>query len=206
MQALSHFSYDASGGQLILCDLQGGPDATGGAVLTDPAILSLEMTYGGTDMGADGMYSFFNEHVCNSFCDENWLEPGYTAPFLRPVGATTRWDGTTARYVDEDGTHTYVPRVSDTDEEATESESADGSQSQSESEVESELVSELVSESEAESASVDEEEQEEEYEEYEEEEEEESEEGEEQESVQSVEQWYEEYEEQSYVVEEIAAS
>jgi hypothetical protein len=38
MQALSHFSYHKSGGQLVLCDLQGGMLSRGrGAVLTGVA-------------------------------------------------------------------------------------------------------------------------------------------------------------------------
>ena len=41
MQAVSHFSYHASGGQFVLCDLQGGVYRDG-AVLTDPVILSRE--------------------------------------------------------------------------------------------------------------------------------------------------------------------
>jgi hypothetical protein len=39
MQALSHFSYHQSGGQHVLCDLQGGVYRDG-IVLTDPAVLS----------------------------------------------------------------------------------------------------------------------------------------------------------------------
>ena len=35
MQALSHFSYDATGGNLVLCDVQGGIYSNG-AIITDP--------------------------------------------------------------------------------------------------------------------------------------------------------------------------
>jgi hypothetical protein len=44
MQALSHFSYHQSGGQHVLCDLQGGVYRDG-IVLTDPAVLSRTKEY-----------------------------------------------------------------------------------------------------------------------------------------------------------------
>ncbi|WIA19927.1 hypothetical protein OEZ85_005816 [Tetradesmus obliquus] len=60
MQALSHFSYHRSGGQLVLCDLQGGMLSRGrGAVLTDPVIMSRSRSYGVTDLGSDGISTFF---------------------------------------------------------------------------------------------------------------------------------------------------
>ena len=63
MQAVSHFSYHASGGQFVLCDLQGGVYRDG-AVLTDPVILSRNKLYGPTDLGPTGISSFFSRHVC----------------------------------------------------------------------------------------------------------------------------------------------
>jgi hypothetical protein len=69
MQALSHFSYHHSGGRLVLCDLQGGIQCQGGrpkqAVLTDPAILSLDKRYGATDLGKEGVATFFHHHECS---------------------------------------------------------------------------------------------------------------------------------------------
>jgi len=35
MQALSHFTYHISGGEFVLCDLQGGLSSDG-AIITDP--------------------------------------------------------------------------------------------------------------------------------------------------------------------------
>jgi hypothetical protein len=70
MQALSHFSYHHSGGRLVLCDLQGGIQSQGGrpkqAVLTDPAILSLSKRYGSTDLGKEGIATFFHHHECTT--------------------------------------------------------------------------------------------------------------------------------------------
>ena len=74
MQAISHFSYHASKGQHLLCDLQGAVYSDG-VVLTDPAILSCDQRYGPTDLGEKGIISFFEEHVCNEFCRSGWLRP-----------------------------------------------------------------------------------------------------------------------------------
>lgn len=71
MQALSHFSYDVSGGELLLCDLQGGV-GNAGAVLTDPAICSRDREYGATDLGVSGIDLFFREHKCRNFCWKSW--------------------------------------------------------------------------------------------------------------------------------------
>lgn len=53
VQALSHFSYHASGGACVLCDLQGAVYDEF-LVLTDPVIMSRTAEFGATDMGADG--------------------------------------------------------------------------------------------------------------------------------------------------------
>lgn len=75
MQALSHFSYHISGGQLLLCDLQGGVTPQG-LILTDPAIMSTDIgAYGPTDLGPDGIDMFFRHHQCNEFCRAHWMSP-----------------------------------------------------------------------------------------------------------------------------------
>lgn len=54
MQALSHWSYHSTGGQLTLVDLQGGVSVNG-AVLTDPVVLSRTAgAYGVTDLAPTG--------------------------------------------------------------------------------------------------------------------------------------------------------
>ncbi|OEU12600.1 putative elongation factor 2 kinase [Fragilariopsis cylindrus CCMP1102] len=55
----------------ILCDLQGGVYQDG-VVLTDPVVCSIPRTYGPTDLGLQGMNSFFANHTCNEFCRSNW--------------------------------------------------------------------------------------------------------------------------------------
>ncbi|KAI0180409.1 kinase-like protein [Hypoxylon sp. FL1284] len=88
MQALSHFSYHVSGGQFVLCDLQGGVYRRE-VVLSDPVILSRNRDYGVTDLGPDGISSFFSYHVCNDYCRSNWTKPGNARPVFRPVAGTT---------------------------------------------------------------------------------------------------------------------
>ncbi|KAI8716902.1 Alpha-type protein kinase domain-containing protein [Fusarium sp. LHS14.1] len=71
MQALSHFSYHVSGGQFVLCDLQGGIYQRE-IVLSDPVILSRNRDYGVTDLSPEGISSFFSQHKCNNYCRPHW--------------------------------------------------------------------------------------------------------------------------------------
>ena len=74
MQALSHFSYHVSGGFFLLCDLQGGIYRDG-VVLTDPVIMSRRKEYGPTDLGPEGISTFFARHECNQYCRSEWTSP-----------------------------------------------------------------------------------------------------------------------------------
>lgn len=94
-QALSHHSYHASGGQYLLCDVQ-GVERDGHFVLTDPAVHSQDGTHGPTDGGADGMVSWFARHRCNRWCGEGWRR---AAPF-----------GGEARHPALSGTSFFPPR------------------------------------------------------------------------------------------------
>jgi hypothetical protein len=92
MQALSHFSYHKTGGQMVLCDLQGGIVNTRrfqGAVLTDPVILSRTRSYGVTDLGTDGISTFFARHTCNRYCQNHWTKPRDAGVYY-PACAGTR--------------------------------------------------------------------------------------------------------------------
>ena len=88
MQALSHFSYHLTGGQFVLCDLQGGIYRRE-VVLSDPVILSRNREYGVTDLGPEGISSFFSQHRCNEFCRSNWTQPTNPQRYYRPVPGTT---------------------------------------------------------------------------------------------------------------------
>ena len=74
MQALSHFSYDTTGGSFLLCDLQGGAYRDG-MVLTDPVVMSRDHRYGPTDLGPQGIANCFSQHTCNKFCSLSWVRP-----------------------------------------------------------------------------------------------------------------------------------
>ncbi|KAI0882056.1 kinase-like protein [Annulohypoxylon maeteangense] len=88
MQALSHFSYHISGGQFVLCDIQGGVYQHE-VVLSDPVILSRNRDYGVTDLGPVGISSFFSQHRCNNFCRSNWMKLSSPVQIFRPVARTT---------------------------------------------------------------------------------------------------------------------
>jgi len=97
MQALSHFSYHTSGGQFVLCDLQGGVYSDS-VVLTDPVILSRLKSYGVTDLGQQGISSFFSNHQCNEFCKANWSRPADQRRYFQPQQGTSMMRaGTNAR-------------------------------------------------------------------------------------------------------------
>jgi len=74
MQSISHFSYHTSGGNFVLCDLQGGVYSDG-AVLTDPVVMSAARKFGPTDLGRDGISTFFARHVCTEYCRAQWTKP-----------------------------------------------------------------------------------------------------------------------------------
>ena len=81
MAAFSHYSYHRSGGQLLVCDLQGRYRHNRYArkksrfELTDPAICSRRRSYGPTDLAEKGIETFFASHECNEFCDDEWQRP-----------------------------------------------------------------------------------------------------------------------------------
>jgi hypothetical protein len=76
MQALSHYSFHKTGGNYLLCDLQGG-HYEDDYVLTDPVIMSQDNSkkYGSGDLGAEGIDNFFAHHRCGKFCNKLWLKP-----------------------------------------------------------------------------------------------------------------------------------
>jgi hypothetical protein len=71
LQAFSHFTWVVSGKSLVICDLQ-GVEGSGRVTLTDPAIHSsvtvTASTYGHTDLGQQGIHTFFKTHLCGDVC------------------------------------------------------------------------------------------------------------------------------------------
>ena len=94
MQALSHFSYHISGGQLLLCDVQGGVYRDG-AILTDPVVQSRTAgRYGPTDLGQDGISTFFARHACNKYCQgKGWSRPYESRAFFKATPGTAMQAG-----------------------------------------------------------------------------------------------------------------
>lgn len=93
---LSHFSFHVSGGECLLCDLKGGEIDEGDgltnagrvALLSDPCLHSRGRRYGPSDLGCDGISSFFSRHICTDVC-RGWLRPPGVAATLPAKKETT---------------------------------------------------------------------------------------------------------------------
>ena len=99
LEAFCHYTYHATGGNLIVCDLQGHYKRNPFVFfksrynLTDPAICSRSREYGPTDLGEKGIDSFFAHHVCNQFCRRygkgRWLRPQKAKEWIVPSRSTS---------------------------------------------------------------------------------------------------------------------
>jgi len=76
--AFSHWTWVHTGGEMLVCDLQGHRGRPGGPkfgseeyyyLFTDPALLSNDKRFGPTDLGEAGMKQWFAGHTCNSMCE-----------------------------------------------------------------------------------------------------------------------------------------
>ncbi|GKY95378.1 hypothetical protein MPSEU_000499400 [Mayamaea pseudoterrestris] len=97
MEAFSHYTYHRSGGQLIVCDMQGRyrynkySKAKCRFEVTDVAICSRRRSYGPTDLAEKGIESFFANHTCNRFCnfDKHWARPRSPTRWFAPNSQTS---------------------------------------------------------------------------------------------------------------------
>jgi len=97
MEAFSHYTYHRSGGNLIVCDLQGRHKKNRYSKqhmktrfeLTDVAICSRQRSYGPTDLGEKGIEAFFWNHRCNQFCQSHWQRPRDPAQWFESCSGTS---------------------------------------------------------------------------------------------------------------------
>lgn len=90
LEAFSHWSWVQTGGQKLVCDLQGHREEDDGLphtgeryyyLLTDPAICTPCHEYGESDLGQSGIDAFFAHHTCNQWCehlDIEYEKPSYS--------------------------------------------------------------------------------------------------------------------------------
>eukprot|EP00978_Attheya_sp_CCMP212_P006113 scaffold13787_cov59-Attheya_sp.AAC.2 len=87
-QALSHYSYHASDGTELLCDLQGGKVGDS-YVLSDVVMMSMSKKYGNTDLGATGIENWLHSHRCTQFCSSSWKNWSGARRLIQPAFSTT---------------------------------------------------------------------------------------------------------------------
>lgn len=117
MEAFTHYTYHRSGGNLIVCDLQGRykhnryQKSKSRFELTDVAICSRNTRYGPTDLGEKGIDSFFNSHKCNQFCSVNghWSRPKRTRSWFPKSSSTSMMRSSQSHLLNLTNRSTFQP-------------------------------------------------------------------------------------------------
>lgn len=74
VQALTHYSFHISGGNFLLCDLQGAV-VDGTVVLADPVTTSRLRQFGPKDLGPAALTAYMKLHTCTPACGKDWNVP-----------------------------------------------------------------------------------------------------------------------------------
>lgn len=119
-QAFSHFTYEISGHDILVCDIQGVNDR-----YTDPQIHCTDETaFGGGNLGTIGFRKFVETHKCNSICrflklpsfNGSYYEDEGTLPTSEPSFVCNR--SISYRQLPSNGS-LFLPRDSDLDSNLT---------------------------------------------------------------------------------------
>jgi len=76
LASFAHFTYHASCGQLVVCNLKGVEKGEGTFYLTNPVIHSRD-----DSSGDIGMQDFFQNHICTQLC-HGFPKPAFGVPLL----------------------------------------------------------------------------------------------------------------------------
>lgn len=117
MEAFTHYTYHRSGGNMIVCDLQGRyrhnryQTSRSRFELTDIAVCSRRCSYGPTDLGEKGIDSFFHNHVCNQFCcvDGHWARPRHTRQWFPKTSSTSMMRSSQSHLLNLNNRTTFQP-------------------------------------------------------------------------------------------------
>ena len=117
MEAFTHYTYHRSGGNLIVCDLQGRykhnryQKSKSRFELTDVAICSRNTRFCPTDFGENGIDSFFNSHKCNQFCSVNghWSRPKRTRSWFPKSSSTSMMRSSQSHLLNLTNRSTFQP-------------------------------------------------------------------------------------------------
>lgn len=112
LDSFAHFTYQASDGQLVVCNLK-GVENEGKFELTNPVIHSCDGLYGDSDKRGIGIQDFFQNHICTPLC-QDFLKPAIVFPRIPSAPSTLTLTGSTTSSKELDADD-RTPMLSDDD-------------------------------------------------------------------------------------------
>ncbi|WAR12723.1 VWKA-like protein [Mya arenaria] len=110
LDAFAHFTYQATDGNMVACDLR-GVENDGKFRLTSPVIHSVDGSFGDSDKSTVGIRDFFQNHMCTALCHD-FPKPDELFP-RTPSAPVYLSCSTTSKEIDADD---KTPMLSDDDD------------------------------------------------------------------------------------------